>query len=55
MPMIVVGLTLGAIGTYISSVKPDFDTRNYGYDKLSGLIKALGLFETKSYRAVKCT
>ncbi|WP_180064716.1 NYN domain-containing protein [Acinetobacter sp. YH12095] len=38
---------LGAIGTYISSVKPDFDTRNYGYDKLSGLIKALGLFETK--------
>ena len=38
---------LGAIGTYISSVKPDFDTRNYGYDKHSGLIKALGLFETK--------
>ncbi len=38
---------LGSIGTYLSTVKPDFDTRNYGYEKLSGLIKALGLFETK--------
>ena len=38
---------LGAIGTYLSTVKPDFDTREYGYNKLSGLIKALGLFETK--------
>lgn len=38
---------LGAIGTYISAVKPDFDTRNYGYDKLSGLVKALGVFEIK--------
>nr|WP_287911772.1 NYN domain-containing protein [Acinetobacter sp.] len=38
---------LGAVGTYLSTVKPDFDTREYGYNKLSGLIKALGLFETK--------
>lgn len=38
---------LGAVGTYISTVKPDFDTRNYGYPKLSGLIQALDLFETK--------
>lgn len=38
---------LGTIGTYISTVKPDFDTRNYGYDKLSGLVKGLGLFETR--------
>jgi hypothetical protein len=37
---------LGLVGAYINTVKPDFDTRNYGYDKLSGLIKALGLFET---------
>ena len=28
-------------------MKPDFDTRNYGHDKLSGLIKALDVFETK--------
>lgn len=38
---------LGNVGTYISTVKPDFDTRNYGYAKLSGLIQASGLFETK--------
>lgn len=38
---------LGSIGTYLSTVKPDFDTRDYGHNKLSGLIKALSLFETK--------
>ena len=38
---------LGAVGGYIANVKPDFDTRNYGYDKLSGLIKALEIFEMK--------
>ncbi len=38
---------LGLVGTYINTVKPDFDTRNYGHDKLSGLIKALDVFETK--------
>lgn len=38
---------LGSIGTYLSTVKPDFDTRDYGHSKLSGLIKELGIFETK--------
>ena len=38
---------LGAIGTYLSTVKPDFDTRNYGFSKLSGLVQSLELFETK--------
>jgi len=38
---------LGSVGAYINAVKPDFDTRNYGHDKLSGLVKALGVFETK--------
>ncbi|MCY6412792.1 NYN domain-containing protein [Acinetobacter sp. VNH17] len=38
---------LGAVGTYITTVKPDFDTRNYQHDKLSSLIKALDLFEIK--------
>ena len=31
----------------ISAVKPDFDSRNYGRAKLSGLIETLNLFETK--------
>lgn len=38
---------LGRVGQYISAVKPDFDSRNYGRAKLSGLIKTLNLFETK--------
>lgn len=38
---------LGLVGGYINAVKPDFDTRNYGFDKLSSLVKALGIFETK--------
>lgn len=38
---------LGLVGTYITNVKPDFDTRNYHHDKLSSLIKALDLFEIK--------
>ena len=38
---------LGMVGQYISAVKPDFDSRNYGRAELSGLIKTLNLFETK--------
>lgn len=38
---------LSIVGQYISMVKPDFDARNYGRAKLSGLIKMLELFETK--------
>ena len=38
---------LGAVGTYISAVKPDFDPRTYGRAKLSSLIKMLDLFDTK--------
>ncbi|MFW1755405.1 NYN domain-containing protein [Acinetobacter wanghuae] len=38
---------MGSVGGYINAVKPDFDTRNYGHEKLSGLVKALGVFETK--------
>ena len=41
---------LGSIGTYLSTVKPDFDTRNYGFSKLSGLIQSLDLFETQVRR-----
>lgn len=35
---------LGAVGSIISKQSADFDSRNYGYDKLSNLIKAIGLF-----------
>ncbi len=35
---------LGAVGTAIAKRTPEFDSRNYGYAKLSGLLKALGLF-----------
>jgi len=38
---------LSIVGQYITAIKPDFDSRNYGRAKLSGLIKMLNLFETK--------
>jgi hypothetical protein len=37
---------LGAVGSIINKQSPDFDPRNYGYAKLSGLINGIGLFET---------
>ncbi len=36
---------LGAVGQHVSRQWPDFDSRNYGFKKLSGLIEAIGLFE----------
>lgn len=38
---------LSEVGQYINNVRPDFDSRNYGRAKLSGLIKMLNLFETR--------
>jgi uncharacterized LabA/DUF88 family protein len=38
---------LGAVGKQISSQKPDFDSRHYGFSKLSALIEAINLFEVK--------
>jgi len=35
---------LGAVGNAIAKQAPEFDARNYGYAKLSALIKAVGLF-----------
>ena len=37
---------LGAVGSHISN-QGSFDSRNYGYRKLSDLIEATGLFEVK--------
>lgn len=36
---------LGAVGSTIQKRSPDFDSRNWGYPKLSELIEAVGLFE----------
>ncbi|MFA7387115.1 MAG: NYN domain-containing protein [Thiohalobacteraceae bacterium] len=36
---------LGAVGSNIAKQSPDFDPRNYGYAKLSGLVVATKLFE----------
>ncbi len=36
---------LSILGSYLSTVKPDFDTRNYGRASLSKLLQALDLFE----------
>jgi uncharacterized LabA/DUF88 family protein len=38
---------LGAVGSIVSKRAPEFDSRNYGYAKLSGLIGAIGLFDTE--------
>jgi uncharacterized LabA/DUF88 family protein len=39
--------SLGVIGSIINKQSPDFDSRNYGYGKLSGLISGIGLFDTE--------
>jgi uncharacterized LabA/DUF88 family protein len=36
---------LGAVGTNVTKQAPDFDSRNYGYSKLSDLLRAIELFE----------
>ena len=37
---------LGEIGNLISKKRPDFDSRNYGFPKLSDLIRSTDMFET---------
>jgi len=39
---------LGAVGQHISK-QASFDSRNYGYSKLSGLFQAIGLFDIRSH------
>ncbi len=36
---------LGIVGSYLTNVKPDFDTRSYEFGKLSDLVKSLDVFE----------
>lgn len=44
---------LGTFGSYLVKLKPDFDARNYGYRKLSDLVRARNdLFVTKEHQDV---
>ena len=43
--------SLSSVGSYINKNTPSFDSRNYGYDKLGKLVRALGYLEV-SERAV---
>ncbi len=36
---------LGEVGNLLLKKQPSFDSRNYGYDKLTPLIKSIGLYE----------
>jgi uncharacterized LabA/DUF88 family protein len=38
---------LGQVGKQLSSQKPDFDSRHYGFAKLSSLIESINLFEIR--------
>lgn len=38
---------LGPFGAQLTKLSPSFDSRNYGYRKLSDLVKATGIFEIK--------
>jgi len=38
---------LSAVGSTIAKQSPEFDSRNYGYAKLGGLVSAIKLFDTE--------
>ena len=38
-------VSLGAVGQLIQKKRPDFDTRTYGFSKLSTMVKAIDRFE----------
>jgi hypothetical protein len=39
---------LGSVGQHISNQSPSFDSRNYGYKKLSTLVKAMDMFDVEA-------
>jgi uncharacterized LabA/DUF88 family protein len=43
---------LGAVGSILTKKEPDFDSRNYGYSKLSDLLEASKHFELKRQEKV---
>lgn len=44
---------LGSVGQYLNQLSNDFDPRTYGYAKLSGLIRAIGLFNIQMDKSHK--
>ncbi|ACK64737.1 protein of unknown function DUF88 [Rippkaea orientalis PCC 8801] len=42
---------LGPIGSQLTKLSPSFDSRNYGYKKLSELVESMGIFEVKKSRS----
>lgn len=40
-------VSLGAVGQLIQKKRPDFDTRSYGFSKLSSMVKAIDRFEVE--------
>jgi uncharacterized LabA/DUF88 family protein len=42
---------LGTVGSKITNQYPSFDSRNYGFAKLSSLVRAIDLFEVSSRQA----
>jgi uncharacterized LabA/DUF88 family protein/Fe-S-cluster formation regulator IscX/YfhJ len=44
---------LGEVGTFLMKKKPDFDPRNYGFQKLTALVKNLKVFEIDERRSGK--
>ena len=43
--------SLGALGNHLNRTDPSFDARNYGFAKLSDLVKAQPFVETKTVTA----
>ena len=44
------GLTLAEVGSNIVKNAPDFDPRNYGYNKLADLAIAMDMFEIEKHQ-----
>ncbi|GHV09359.1 hypothetical protein FACS1894217_13470 [Clostridia bacterium] len=44
---------LGEVGTLLIKKMPDFDSRNYGYKKLSALVQSLDSFDIEYQKGVK--
>lgn len=44
---------LGDVGSLIQKKQPNFDSRNYGFDKLTPLIKSVGQFEIEQRETAK--
>ena len=44
---------LGDVGSLLQKKQPNFDSRNYGFEKLTPLIKSIGRFEIEQRESPK--